>query len=268
MAKVAAKNTNATEVAKLPLITDKVYNIKVDRETQHFYIDDEVLGSYIGLFTEMTFRVLDTYTKIKAYNEDFEVKKESNLFKYMSDAIDSRGEQVIVGEDKARRCLECCGRAFGVATENFSEEEKEDNKKKASWYTIIFGVAEIKGHAPVLCDLQLSGGVQMEVGGMLKKIRDEKKDYHKAEIKFKATENPEFDWPKIEAQIDFTRELSVIGLAPLFDTIKTYVDKHNSNIVYKAKQYQENGGKNKPGKPKPKFVKKATVEDDDDSIPF
>jgi hypothetical protein len=70
--------------------------------------------------------------------------------------------------------------------------------------------------------------------------------------------------------VDFTRELSVVGLAPLFDTIKAYVDKHNSNIEYKAKQYQENGGKKKPGKPKPNFTKKAPSApvEDDDEIPF
>jgi len=221
--------------ATLPLDTDTVYNLKVNKETQKFYIDDEDLD--YGEFTEFTFRTLEVRNKLKAYDSDFKVKNETKFFSAPKDAADAQGG---VG----------CGRKlYKNETKDMSEDELATNKAKASWYTYIFGIITPKGKNPIVCDYQIGGGLQMEVNSILNKVLDEKKEYHKAELKFNAVHNDEIEWPTVEVMADFSRDLPVSGLEPIYDTINQYITEHNDKIDVKAAKYKKFGGK--------PFVKKA-----------
>ncbi len=219
MTKVIKKST---EAVLLPTEQDTIYKLKIDRESQKFYIDDENIE--YGEFDELTFRVLDTYTKLKVYNSDHsKTEMESTLFKFTGDARDSRGshkqeEDAKTGELKT---YSVCGRIMSTErTKAMTEGQKAVNKNAAKWYSYIFGIVSVPGQSPLLCDFQLSGNNIKVVGDILKKVKDEKRDYHRAELKFKAFKNEEFDWPEIEVTGDFSIDLPVTGMEPYFDTIK------------------------------------------------
>ncbi len=223
MAKVTKKAIEPSTTAELPKITDEIFKLKIDKDTQKFFIDE--LEDY-GQFDEFTLRVLDSANKLVAYNDDFEVKNETHLFKRPDEAHDAQGG------------IGCGRKLFRRETEGFSEDEKAANKAKANWYTLVFGIATVNGKPPVLIDFRIAGGAQIEANNILNKIKADKKEFHKAEIRVKAFKNDEFDWPKLEFTGDFSRELPVSGLEPLFDTVEAYIANHNEKIDEKAEKYK------------------------------
>lgn len=245
--KIASKDAaKQSSKAELPVINDEIFKLKIDRETQQFFI--EGLDNY-GKFDEVTLRPLDMRNKIVAYTDDFKVKAESTLYRDLKEATDSQGN---AAKDEAGKI---CGRVIWKnLTDKLSEENKASNKEQAKFYAMVFGVASIPGKDPVLVDFRLGGTKFMEIINILKKIKDEKKEYNRAELKLKAypNENPEFDWPELDITPDFSRELPLTGLEPLFDTIEGYVEFHNDGIRKKAEKYKAwkaSGGKSNYNKP-------------------
>lgn len=229
--KLATKAPTTTAKAELPKITDEIFKLKIDRETQKFFI--EGLDKY-GQFEELILRPLDIFNKIVAYNDEFEIKSESTLYRELKDATDSQGN---AANDRSGKV---CGRIIWKnMTEKLSEDEKQHNKEQAKFYALVFGVADIKGQEPLLVDFRIGGSKFMEIINILKKIKEDKTEYNRAEIKLKAFKNEEFDWPEIEIQTDFSRDLPLTGLEPLFDTVEGYVEYHNADIEKKAKFYQD-----------------------------
>lgn len=236
MVKVVKKESTM-ERAELPKITDEIFKLKIDRDTQKFFIDGQ---DKYGQFDEVTIRPIDMLGKIVAYKEDFEVKSESTLYRELKEAKDSQGG---AASDKTGKV---CGRiVWKPMTSKLSPEEQEENKSKAKFYTLIFGIAYIGKLEPIIVDFRVGGSKFMEVINLLKKIKEDKKEYNKAEIKITAKKNEEFDWPELEFAADFSRELPVTGLEPVIDTIDGYVEYHNEGIAKKAEKYKtwkESGG--------------------------
>ncbi len=250
MTKIVSKS-QGPEKADLPENIDEIFKLKIDRDTQEFFI--EGLDNY-GKFSELTLRPLDVLNKLVAYNEDFEVTKESTLFRQLKDAKDS------VGGDATNKDGIVCGRVvWKNLTSKFSEDEISTNKSKAKFYALVFGVAYVKGHEPVLVDFRVGGAKFMDITNIMNKIKDEKKEYNKAEIRIKATPNDEFDWPEVEYMVAFDRELPMTGLEPLYDTIEGFIEYHNAGIDKKAKAYAEkkaNRGSGSGYKQKTSFKRK------------
>ncbi len=245
--KKAVKEASQSK-AELPKITDEIFKMKINRETQQFFIDG--LEAY-GQFDELTIRPLDILNKIKAYNEDFEVTSESNLYRTLKEATDSKGNSASGKEGKV------CGRVvWKNLTDEFSEDEKQENKEKAKFYAFLFGIATIKGQDPILVDMQIGGKKFMEIINLVDKIQKEKGDYNRAEIKVTAHKSEEFDWPELEFTLDFSRELPIDGLSPLLDTVEGYVEYHNSGIEKKAREYLDK----KAGKTVNTFKKKTSFK--------
>lgn len=245
-----AKTTKAVvkpQAALWPVEQNTVYKIKIDRDTQEFYV--EGLEGYEG-FTEFTFRTLEVFSKLKSYNEDYsKTEVESTLFAFSGDARDSRGSHVV----RDGKTVECCGRVIPVElTKKMTPEAQQENKEKARWYTYIFGIAYVPGKNPIIADFQLPGNKQVEVNTILKKIKEDKKEYNRAELRFVAEHNDEFDWPELEVTADFSRDLPVSGMEPFLDTIRAHVSQHNDAIDAKAAKYKKYGGKPY----NPKMVKK------------
>lgn len=215
----------------LPKDADNMYNIKVNRETQKFFVDDEDLN--FPEFTDFNFRVLDVYDKLVAYNTEFEVVNETTFFHNLKESKDALGGTT-------------CGRkVYKNETDKLSENEKAINKKKANWYKYIFGIATVKGHPPILADFRLVGFTIGEVIKVLDKIKKEKSEVSRAELRFKAFEETQYDWPNIEVTADFTKTLTVSGLEPFMDSISAYVKTHNSKILQRAANGGELPKKNK-----------------------
>jgi len=229
MVKVVKKQENTTAKAELPENANEIFKLKIDRETQKFFI--EGLDSY-GKFDEVTIRPLDTLNKIVAYNDEFEVKAESTLYRELKQATDSWGGKA--GDGKL------CGRLLWKAdTNKLSDEEKQANKEKAKFYALIFGIATVYGKKPVLIDLRVGGSKFMDVISILNKIKQDKKEYNKAELKVKAYPSEDYDWPELEFMPDFSRELPVTGLEPCLETVEAYIEKHNSDVEKKAQKHTE-----------------------------
>lgn len=225
--KIATKENTA----ELPKVTDEIFKLKIDRESQKFFIDG--LEKY-GQFEELLLRPLDMLNKIVAYTEDFEVKSESTLYRELKSAKDSQGKSASDKEGKV------CGRVIWKnLTEDMSEDEKATNKSKAKFYVMLFGVATVKGQEPVLVDFRVGGTKFMEVINLLNKIKEDKGEYNRGEIRLKASPSEEFDWPELEFMAEFSRDLPVTGLEPLFDTIEGFIEYHNAGIEKKAKFYQD-----------------------------
>lgn len=236
MVKIVKKETTAK--VGLPTVTDEIFKIKVDRESQKFVVDGQ---EAYGKFEEFTIRPLDIYTKIVAYNDDFEVTHESTLFKDLKQAKDTRGCAATDKEGKI------CGRVvWNNLTSTMSKEAKEENKKKAKFYALLFGIAKIGDNEPIIVDFRIGGAKFMEVVDLMKKIKADKKEYNKAEVNVKAfpNENEGFDWPEMEFTPDFSQELPVTGLDELFDTVEGYIEHHNNNIAKKV-EFNKNKAANK-----------------------
>lgn len=250
MAKVAKKTTvkeTAASAAALPTATDEIFKLKVDSETQKFFIDDE--SNDWGQFDSFLLRPLEMYTKIVAYNEEFKVKAESNLFQNKKEAIDTWGN---AATDKPGRI---CGRViWNNLLEDATDEEKAANKAKAKFYVLIFGIATVEGHDPILVDFRIGGVKFMDAVNILKRLKDDKGEYCKGEIKFVAKPSDEYDWPDITLSADFSRNLPMEGLEPLFETVEAFVQEHNAQIVKKAEDFKTYAA-NKP-KPKTTFKRK------------
>ncbi len=248
MSKVVIKDKqDSTTKAELPKVSNEIFKLKINPETQKFYIEEQ--DSY-GEFEEVTIRPLEFYNKIKAYDEDFKVKSESILYQQLKDAYDSRGRAASDNEGVV------CGRiVWKSKTKDLSEDEKEENKSKAKFYCFIFGVASIKGKEPILIDFQTGGATFMDVIQLVEKIKKEKGDLYKGEIRIKANHNDEFDWPSLEFMPEFSRDLPIEGLEPFFDTIEAYVQQHNERIDKKIEEF--NNPKKKPFVKKSSFKKKG-----------
>lgn len=225
MASYSKKDTSSQE-AILPKDSDTIYNIKIDRDTQKFYVDDEDLKQTLGYFTEFNFRVLESYDKFVSYNTMYEVTNETTLFQNLKDSKDALGGTH-------------CGReVYKNNTQKMSEEQKRINDNKAKWYKLIFGIATVKGLPPFAADFRLSGKPKWDSTQIINKIEEEKKEKSRAELRIKAFEEVEYDWPSLEITADFTKTLPATGLEPFYDLIHSYVKDHNSKILQKA----ANGG--------------------------
>lgn len=211
----------------LPTETDEVYKIKINRDTQKFFVDER---SDVGEFSSFKLRPLEIMTKLKSYTEDFEVSTETTLFKDLKEAFDSRG-------NSAKENGKLCGRLIWKKdTDALSEDMKKVNKDKAKFYAFIFGIAYIEGKSPMLIDLQVGGGKYMEVVNLMKKIKADKGDYSMSEILVKAYKSEEYDWPELEFMLSPDAQTSIGNLEELCDTIDNYITAHNARIVKKIEK--------------------------------
>jgi len=215
--------------AALPENVNEIYKLKIDRNSQQFYI--EGLDDY-GKFGELILRPLDVLNKLVAYDENFDVKSESTLFRELKDAKDS------VDGAASNKDGVVCGRiVWKSLTDKLDKAAKDVNKSKAKFYVLVFGIAYVKGKDPVLVDFRVGGAKFMEITNLLNTIKKDKKEYNKAEIRIKAIPSSDFDWPEVEYMLELSRELPMTGLEPLYDTVEGFIQFHNAGIEKKVKKY-------------------------------
>lgn len=231
--KKAKPEASAVQVAKLPTNREELFRVKVNKDTQKFYVEGQ---EEYGEFSEFILRPTDVLKKLVAYKEkdgELTTAAESTLFYESKDAEDTWGNDS--ESDKI------CGRVIRPwAIKELSEDEKEENKSKAKYYLYLFGIASIGKNDPIIIDFRIGGSKFMEVMNLLDQIKKEKREYHNAEIKVTATKNKnaDYDWPDINFMLDFTRELPLVGLEDVVETIEGYIADHNDKIGKKAQKYK------------------------------
>lgn len=128
-----------------------------------------------------------------------------------------------------------CGRSFPAweGVKEFPKERQQAEKKKAEWYTMIFGEVTFPGKAPFVAALRITGGQSREWGAV-EKMLGKRSEWPSTLLEVKAVGRQGKEHLATPEYRIVQSGLAIEGLEALKDEIAAYITRHNDYIVDNA----------------------------------
>ena len=211
------------------------------------------------------------FRPLDSYNQVLRTVQKSGIWKTENETVLFKpGQQPIdIGGGVA------CGRILSQSLQaEMTESERDLNRKKASFYTHLFGLAYFNNEEPVLVDFRLTGSKGMVVSNVLRQIEKEigKGKHTRYLLKFSLVSEKGSIHPNLAVEPhDLSKELPVNkDIVDAAKDILSFVQRKNAWVTqkYEAAQMQK-GTRQSTKKLVDSIVSDVSVNDlPDDEIPF
>lgn len=185
-------------------------------------------SNYVPKITFRPFLLVNKLLRSKQGSDNsWKVTAESIYFKtVMEEIFDTTGGMA-------------CGRKFGKDTYTMTGEQKEANKKAASWYGFLFGLLDMGDGELKLANFRLTGGKAVALAPKLREMGKNPEDSVMTIELEPNDSNPRFS----DLQITVNKSKDIIPTdkkAEIHELINSFVKEHNDRIVARYHEANKN----------------------------